>query len=587
MTPSPFAHPELLLPGAVLWAFFGLALLVAFRRGEGRLQRLLGAAPGRAARGARDLLLWIALGALLVAAVGPRHGTRELRVPASGLDAVFLLDLSRSMDAADTPPSRLVRARAVAEGVLARLGEGDRAALAVFAGQAAVLTPLTPDKNALAEMLPALDTRLMAHTASKGRDAIEHLLPTYDSSGLRPRVLFVISDGEVGAIGADLVATLAQKEIRVLAALVGTETGARIPESSRWMLDGDGRPVVTRREVGRLAPLLSATGGRAFLADAWGELDLEAVTAELRREAIPSSDGTIRRRIPVTWVALPAGLALLLLLAEAWPGPWRPSRRGAHPKPATPRGAWKPATLALLVGASTVPDAATPQERPDTTDPRRALERRLLTEAADAELLVELGLERVRAGDADEARHAWRAAAARARQPTTAALAWFDLGVLALEQGRLDDARDAFFDATTASAADPVLDRKVKFNLEWTLAALRARDEPPPSPSPLEEPSANEDAEEPADEPEAPTEREESAEREQQGSRDGESAEDPAEAEDGDGSGGEPEAAPPAPPPLSPEEVRRWLEQVDDDVRAAIEARLAETRKAERSGPRW
>ncbi len=587
MTPSLLAHPEWLLPGMALWLLLGAGLLVAFRRGEGALLRLLGATPGRAARVARDGLLWVAFGAILIAAVGPRYGTRELRVPASGLDAVLLLDLSRSMDAEDTPPSRLVRARAIAEGLLARLGEGDRAALAVFAGQAAVLTPLTPDKNALTEMLPALDTRLMAHTASRGREAIEHVLPTYDGSGLRPRVLIVISDGEVGAIDAELIATVAQKEIRVLAALVGTETGARIPESKRWMLDGDGRPVVTQREVGRLAPLLSATRGRAFLADAWGALDLEAVTAEVRREAIPASDGTIRRRIPVTWVALPAGLALVLLLLESWPGPWR---RAAQPAGRAADGAGRVSPAAMRAASLLVASVCVAWPRPalPEDDPRSELERRLVREAGDAGLLVELGLERVRAGDAEEARHAFRAATARARHPGAAALAWFDLGVLALEQGRLEEARDAFFDAATVSGVDAALDRKVKFNLEWTLTALQARDTPPPAPSPSEDPTASREDAEAADEPEPSGEAEAARDPEESSPAEGEAPEDPAEAESGDASGGDPDgAAPAAPPPLGPDEARRWLEQVDDDVRAAIEARLAETRKADRSGPRW
>ena len=86
----------------------------------------------------------------------------------------------------------------------------------------------------------------------------------------------------------------------------------------------------------------------------------------------------------------------------------------------------------------------------------------------NAKLLIELGLERARAGAHKEAEHAFLAAALQAREQRVAGLAFYDLGVVSIERGALTEARDAFFDSLAVWPDDP----HAKFNLEWTLRAL-------------------------------------------------------------------------------------------------------------------
>ena len=50
---------------------------------------------------------------LAVALLGPRIGHRIVSISTAGVDAVVLLDVSRSMRAQDVPPSRLDRARRI------------------------------------------------------------------------------------------------------------------------------------------------------------------------------------------------------------------------------------------------------------------------------------------------------------------------------------------------------------------------------------------------------------------------------------------------------------------------------------------
>lgn len=574
---APLAHPDWLLPLGGVVAACALGLVWAYLRGERALRRLIGVAPGRSDRLLRDALLLVALAALAIALVGPRFGTRELRIPATGLDLVMLIDVSRSMDATDVPPSRMARARRVAADVLQRLGEGDRVALAVFAGHGALVTPLTSDKSALSEMLPALDPTLLSDASSDGAAGLRAALPAFAASGLRPRLVLVLSDGEVGRLRKRLLSEVDETNARVVAVLLGTEPGAPIPDRGRQLLDSEGKVVHTRRVVADLAPLVEASGGRIFLADGWGEVDLPSLVAEIRRDAIPTAEGTLLRRVPVTWVAPPAALVLLLLLVEAWPGAFRLRRASSpasRPRFSGQRWAAPARVLPWLVLCSLVPQAAEPQTAERPPDPRLALEAQLRADGRSGPVLVALGIARARAGEAREAEHAFRAAALVESDPRTAALAWYDLGVLALEGGRLEDARNAFFD----SLALDFRSHKAKFNLEWTLAALRrSESEPPPNGPPEPDPESEE--EDSREEPHA----EESTDEQQ--SADAAQAQ-PNEAQQ-EGPSNTPSRMDSPRPAMDQAEAERWLDEQEDDVRAALDAQLGELGGPWLGGSRW
>ncbi|MEN8158871.1 MAG: hypothetical protein ABFS41_02230, partial [Myxococcota bacterium] len=134
------------------------------------------------------------------------------------------------------------------------------------------------------------------------------------------------------------------------------------------------------------------------------------------------------------------------------------------------------------------------------------------------------------------------------------------LGVARLEAGDFAGARDAFFDATALAPGD----RDARFNLEWALRALAA--EPPPAPMQSDEPSD----EPPLDDTGGESEPEESPPEEPEASERSESA----------------ETLPRSPAALSPEEISRWLEAVEDRPQAAFRAALEED-GTKRSGPQW
>ena len=256
MSALRFAHPEWLLPLASVLLALLLALGLANAISRRRRALLLGKLGGRVAHRAltSDLALLLAAAAVAVALLGPRIGERVVRVPATGVDVVFALDVSRSMDAVDVPPSRLARARRAVSELLARLEREDRVSLAAYAGVGVLLTPLTPDRDVLLELLSGVDTQLVIPGSSHLAAGVRSALEAFEAGSERPRLLVVLSDGEDPERRGDLAASEALRAgVRVLAIAFGTEVGATVPDHGVALLDRWGRFAGPLGSHGRVA----------------------------------------------------------------------------------------------------------------------------------------------------------------------------------------------------------------------------------------------------------------------------------------------------------------------------------------------
>lgn len=601
MTSLWFAHPAWLLPGVALLVLLGAALLAAFALARRRARVLLGRGTLGKSAAIRDATFWCAALALVTAGLGPRLTEQTVQVTSSGVDLVVLVDVSRSMDAADVAPSRLDRARRAAQEILGRMPPESRSALAAFAGRGVLFTPLTPDHQALAEMLPAVETGLIRPGGSSLALGVEAAVSAYEEGSERPRVLFVLSDGESrSASGGVDEALLQRASVRVLAAPQGSPLGATIPDYGTPLRDSAGEIVVSRRHDEPLVRLSEISGGTVFLPDEWGEFDVDAAMAAIHRDVLPRDGGFVERAVTVPVVVPFAGIAFVLLLLEAasgsrWPGRRR-ARRAAGSAIAwgSQRGLWRRSLRValllpalLLAGADAGPetDPAESPGEPSPADTIAALEAQAQRRGLDAVELVTLGVARAATGLVDEADQAFRAAALQADEPAVAARAYHDLGVSALARGELEVARDAFFDALALAAEAGQRGTKTdetRFNLEWTLAALSPpdREEPPPplrprpddsgereKPKDREEPQP--DAAEPEIDPAAqPAQADPSAQPEPEGA----------------------EAPPSGPAGMSSDDTRRWLERVEDDPARALRSATQPTGRTRRHrgpGPTW
>ena len=185
-----------LLPLALLGAWW-LARLARARRLA--LAAAWSAEAGRvaAARGRwRPALLALAALAAAAALPGPRWGRAVVTTRTSALNVVLAMDISRSMLAEDTRPSRLERALAEARRVVVE-SQGDRLGLVAFAGRSYILTPLTVDGSAIRLQLDAMTPDLASEGGSALGAALQQgteLLVASREGG--EKVLVIFTDGE-------------------------------------------------------------------------------------------------------------------------------------------------------------------------------------------------------------------------------------------------------------------------------------------------------------------------------------------------------------------------------------------------------
>lgn len=318
--PAVLWHLAWVVPGLVgVWGY------AAFRR-RGALHRF--ADPGHLPALRREVdgrRRWRKQGAVLTGAVLILVG---LARPASdpepaphvtrGREVVFLLDVSRSMLAADVAPNRLERAKWMIRDCLAVL-EGDRVALVAFAGATEVVCPLTMDYAFFEMRLDAITPDTVRLGGTKIGDAIRTVMRTVfrDGAGTH-RDIILITDGEDHESAPVEAARLAgEAGIRILAIGLGDpERGARIPiPGTNRVVREDGRAVTTRMSPGQIRAIAAQTPGGASLPVGTRDVRLEEVYRSFARQADRAElqvQELLRYRERFSYVLLAAFVLLLL-----------------------------------------------------------------------------------------------------------------------------------------------------------------------------------------------------------------------------------------------------------------------------------
>ena len=197
-----------------------------------------------------------------LALAGPAFERLEQPVFRSLAARVIALDVSRSMDARDLAPSRMVRARHKVSDLLGRSRDG-RTGLVVFAGDAFVVAPLTRDADTLVHLLSAIDTSVIPVQGSRpdlGLAAARELL---EKGHATIGEIILVTDGVKGPRTRDTAEELAARGIRVSLLAVGTEEGAPVPLSEGGFLKSlSGEIVVPRVDMAALRAVAGAGKGR-------------------------------------------------------------------------------------------------------------------------------------------------------------------------------------------------------------------------------------------------------------------------------------------------------------------------------------
>jgi len=314
-----------------LWAvplLVGSVVLLARRQlGPGSWQNVVDAALAphvlsRSANRRADYRWWLlGLGGVIatVAIAGPAWQRVEQPVFRSDQALVVALDLSRSMDAQDVAPSRLMRARLKILDMLERRGSG-QTALVVYSANAFTVTPLTTDTDTIAALVNSLGTDIMPSRGSYPIAAINKGKQLLQQAGAGYGEVLLITDGSSSPAAERIARDLKQSGYTLSVLAVGTAEGAPIPRlSGGFVTDQSGNIAVPRLEEHSLRALAAAGGGRfSILSTDDRDLDYLLSGETGGRQAGDDNLATDQWREEGPWLAL----LLLPLAAMAFRRGW-------------------------------------------------------------------------------------------------------------------------------------------------------------------------------------------------------------------------------------------------------------------------
>lgn len=433
-----------------------------------KLRALLAGSTSPMRRWFRNACVLGALGLLAVALAGPRLGYDTLEVPHKGRDVIIAMDVSRSMLATDVAPTRLQRAKLLAEDLVSELG-GDRLGLVAFAGSAFLQAPLTLDHGAVLAAVDELDTDLIPKGGSNIAAAIRTCEEAFGKAEGFSRAIVIVSDGEeLDADGLEAARQAAANSVRIFTVGVGSEEGSEIPLGpGEFVRDASGKVVQSRLDASRMTEIAEITGGfyvpldedagRRLVADGIGQMKEVEMSASASRR-------------PIERYQWPLGAAIVLLALQALVGERR--RR-----PALAVACWF-----LAAGpAWAAPAGLTAYEQGDYETARSAFEQRLRMEPDAPDLQMNAGTAAYRLKDFGKASE-YFSRAMLSEEPALRSAAEFNLGNTLFRQGegqedkekKVTDWKDAIakYDAALKTRPDYTEAKENKERVEELLKQL-------------------------------------------------------------------------------------------------------------------
>jgi Ca-activated chloride channel family protein len=211
--------------------------------------------------------VWLISCALLICALArPVWGVELEAVETQGVSIMFVLDVSKSMDAEDVPPSRLERAKLSFEDLFKQLS-GNELGLVLFAGSPVVAFPLTTDTLSASAFVKQVTTNSISAQGTNIADAIRLSLRSLVSASKGRRLIVLLTDGEEqeGDVNA-AVKEASQAGITIYTIGYGDVAGALIPVrnpdgSISDKRDASGNQVRSALDEKTLRTIAGSTGG--------------------------------------------------------------------------------------------------------------------------------------------------------------------------------------------------------------------------------------------------------------------------------------------------------------------------------------
>ncbi len=261
-------------------------------------------------------LVLVAIGFGIIVLARPQFGTKVEKVDKKGIELVIAIDVSNSMLAEDIRPSRLAKAKQMLTRIIDERKD-DKVAIVVFAGEAFIQLPLTPDNQSAKLFLETIDPSLVPVQGTAIGSAIDMSMTCFSNDQDIDRAIVLITDGEGHEGNAEeAAARVADKGVHVNVVGIGTTEGAIIPiseGSSEVKRDTQGQPVVTKLNEEMCRQIAKAGKGLYAHADNSNSA-LKSLQSELEKLQKKEIDGVAYSEYDEKFQIFAAVMLLLLIL---------------------------------------------------------------------------------------------------------------------------------------------------------------------------------------------------------------------------------------------------------------------------------
>ena len=230
---------------------------------------------------------------LIIAGSGPSWIEKPQPATQRSDNMVVVLDLSLSMLAEDTPPSRLVRAKQKIVDLLKLRKEGTTA-LVAFSGDSFVVTPLTDDMRTIESNLSALEPLIMPVIGSRPDLAIEQARELLVKAGAPKGRIILLTDGVAAHQVERINDSLRNSDISLSIISVGTAEGGpiKLPDNRGYLKD-NGNVVIAKMESASLKELSLFNNG-TYAELALDDSDLEAIDVSGVLSSLAQQDSQVQ-----------------------------------------------------------------------------------------------------------------------------------------------------------------------------------------------------------------------------------------------------------------------------------------------------
>ena len=187
----------------------------------------------------------------------PAFGNKKITAQTNGVELVFAMDISSSMDAKDmsNDVSRIEAAKKAMVQFVNQAPAG-KVGLLVFAGSVYPQLPLTADKVAAKMYIEELSTDIMSNQGTNIGLALNEASIFFSEEKVK-KVVVLITDGEDHEGGLkSAYSVLKENNIELLVLGLGSKKGALVPKSSEpnsgYLKDDLGRSVISKLNEGMI-----------------------------------------------------------------------------------------------------------------------------------------------------------------------------------------------------------------------------------------------------------------------------------------------------------------------------------------------